>query len=126
MSVGTVIRIALGAVMLVAGIGKLANRTWPEQARVLGAPRRLVPLVAPLELGLGAALVAGLAPGAIGAATAAMLGAFTVVLVARLREGVHPPCACFGGRRPRPIDRWSVVRNLALIAAAVGVAVAGA
>ena len=111
--------------MLAAGIGKLSNRAWPSQARALGAPVRLIPLVAPVELALSAARVVGIVPRVAATATAALLALFTVLLVVRLRAGVHPPCACFGGRRPRPIDHWSVIRNVVLIAAAVSVAVLG-
>ncbi len=121
----TAIRVVLGLVMLAAGVGKLSNRAWPSQARALGAPVRLIPLVAPVELALGAALVAGITPRVAAAATAAVLAVFTGLLVVRLQQGVRPPCACFGGRRPRPIDHWSVVRNGALIAAAVGVVALG-
>ena len=111
--------------MLAAGIGKLSNRAWPSQARTLGAPTHLIPLVAPVELALGAALVTAIVPRAAASASVALLTTFTALLVARLREGVHPPCACFGGRRPRPIDHWSVIRNGVLIAAALGVVTGG-
>ncbi len=121
----TALRAALGLIMLAAGIGKLSNRSWPSQARALGAPVRLIPLVAPVELVLGAALVVGIVPRVTAAVTAALLALFTVLLVVRLREGVRPPCACFGGRRPRPIDHWSVIRNLILMSAAVGVVALG-
>jgi uncharacterized membrane protein YphA (DoxX/SURF4 family) len=124
-SVAVVVRVVLGGVMVAAGIGKLSNRSWPAQARALGAPAIAVPVVAPLELALGAALVVGVFPRLAGTAVAALLAAFTVLLAVRLREGLHPPCACFGGRRPRPIDGWSVARNGLLIAAALVPAIGG-
>ncbi len=125
MSVVDVIRVVLGLVMLAAGIGKLANRSWPDQARLLGAPLPLIPFVAPLEVVLGAALVAGIAVRVTAGATAGLLAMFTMLLVLRLRQGAHPSCACFGGRRPRPIDGWSVVRNLVLIAGALTASTVG-
>lgn len=120
-----VIRVALGVIMLAAATGKLSNRAWPSQARALGAPNLLIPLVAPVELALGAALVTGIVPRVAAAAMATLLVLFTGLIVRRLQQGVHPPCACFGGRHPRPIDRWSVIRNGLLIAAAIAVSARG-
>jgi uncharacterized membrane protein YphA (DoxX/SURF4 family) len=120
-----VIRVALGIVMLAAAVGKLSNRAWPSQARALGAPIRLIPLVAPVELALGAALVTGIVPRVAAGATGVLLALFTALLVVRLQQGRRPPCACFGGRRPRPIDHWSVIRNVVLVAAAVSVVAFG-
>jgi hypothetical protein len=72
-----------------------------------------------VELALGALLVAGVARPAVALAAAAMLSAFTVVLVVRLAEGRRVPCACFGARSTKPIGIGSVLRNLVLIAVAL-------
>ena len=52
-------------------------------------------------------------------AAAALLGAFTVLLVVRLAQGRRPPCACFGAWSTRPVGFGSVARNVVLIALAL-------
>lgn len=44
---------------------------------------------------------------------AALLGGFTAVLVAGLRQPYRPACNCFGVSQ-RPISAWDVARNLVL------------
>ncbi len=117
--------VVLGVVLLLAGAGKLASPTWPEQARVLGAPRPAAIGVPWLEVVLGALLAVGVARRAVAAVAAGLLGVFTVLLVVRLAQGRRPPCACFGGRTPRPIGPLSVVRNLALVGLAAVVVAGG-
>lgn len=124
MDAGAIAGVVIGVVFLVSGGLKLVAPTWPAQAAELGAPGWAVPLVPWLELGLGALLVAGIARPLSATAAAVMLGAFTVLLVARLREGRRPPCACFGRLSAGPIGWGSVVRNLALIALALVAAAA--
>src|SRR5262245_52942430 len=108
--------------MLAAGAAKLASRTWPADARGLGAPMWSVPLVPWIELVLGALLVVGVLRPLVATATALLLVAFTALLCARLARGERPPCACFGRLSTRPISWWGVVRNLVLIGLAVAVA----
>ena len=115
--------IALGLVMALAGASKLASPTWPAQARDLGAPAFAVPVLPWVELGLASMLVIGVARPLAGAATAVLLAAFTTLIALRLREGIRPPCACFGGRSSRPIGARTVARNAGLFLAAVAVAV---
>ena len=111
----------VGATLLVSAVAKLASRDWPAQAAALGVGRLLARLVPVLELGIGAALVAGLARHVVGWVAVALLGSFTALLVVRLRQGRRPVCACFGRLSRRPIGWSSIVRNGVLI----GLAAAG-
>ena len=122
----TIASVVLGLAMLAAGAAKLASRTWPADARGLGAPAWTVPLVPWVELSLGALLVVGVVRPLVAIATAVLLAAFTALLSARLARGERPPCACFGRLSTRPISWWSVARNLVLIALAVTIAVSSA
>ena len=122
----TIASVVLGLAMLAAGAAKLASRTWPADARGIGAPAWTVPLVPWVELSLGALLVVDVLRPLVAIATAELLAAFTALLSVRLTRGERPPCACFGRLSTRPISWWSVVRNLVLIALAVGIAVSSA
>jgi uncharacterized membrane protein YphA (DoxX/SURF4 family) len=116
--------IVLGAAFVVAGASKLAaGPSWPEQARGLGAPSWAIPVVPWVELVLGAALVARLAPRPLAVVAFGVLAVFTVLLAARLREGRRPPCACFGAWSARPLGPGHLVRNAALMVLAVVAAV---
>ncbi len=120
MTAAAVAGVVLGAVLLASGALKLAaGPRWGAQATAMGAPAVTVPAVPWVELALGALLVAGVARPAVALAAAAMLSAFTVVLVVRLAEGRRVPCACFGARSTKPIGIGSVLRNLVLIAVAL-------
>lgn len=122
---GALAAVALGLVFLVAGGSKLAaGPAWPEQASGLGAPAFLVPAVPWVELVVGALLIVQIAPIATVIAALAVLVSFTVLIVARLVQGRHPPCACFGAWSAKPLGWGHVVRNLAFIAIGV-VALAG-
>jgi len=82
----------VGVVFVFAGVQKiLAGPDWLVQARKLGAPIWAIPSVRWVELVLGC------------------------LLVARLREGVRPPCSCFGSRSAKPISWWNVTRNVGLM-----------
>jgi len=115
---------ALGAVFLVAGASKVASgRRWPQQAGDLGAPGAVVPLVPWWEIVLGALLVTGVARRAVAVLAVLTLGAFTLLIVAQLRRGRRPPCACFGSWSARPLGWRHVARNIAF--AALGAVVIG-
>jgi uncharacterized membrane protein YphA (DoxX/SURF4 family) len=119
-TVSTIAAIVLGAVFVIAGASKIASgRGWPVQARGLGAPERLIPLIPWLELVIGAGLVTRIAPIFFAVVAAVVLVAFTTLIVLRLREGQHPPCACFGTWSARPLGTGHVVRNVVLIILAV-------
>ncbi|MFM7870529.1 MAG: MauE/DoxX family redox-associated membrane protein, partial [Actinomycetota bacterium] len=101
--------VLVGAAMCVAGGTKIAaSRTWPEQARAMGAPAFIVPLLPWIEILLGAALVARLAPVVCGTAAIVMLTAFTALILVNLARGRRPACACFGAWRSTPLG-WKHV-----------------
>lgn len=113
-------RIVLGLVFLVSGATKLADRTWPSSAAAFGVPgwaARLLPMV---ELVVGALLVPGLGGAGVVGVAAALLVAFTAVIVVRLlADGDRPVCACFGAWSARPISWRTVARNVGLLALAL-------
>ena len=110
----------LGLVFLVSGGSKLAaGSAWPEQARGLGAPAAVVPVLPWLEIVLGAVLVVQLAPLPAAAVALVVLVAFTGLIVRRLSEGRHPPCACFGAWSAKPLGRGHVLRNVGFMALGV-------
>lgn len=109
--VGFAARLFVGVLFLVAAVSKLQIRGWSTQtARAMRLPLAPVRATPGAELVVGAALVAGvpLAP----LAAIVMLVAYTAVLVPRVGG---PPCACFG-RAAKPITRWTIGRNVALLA----------
>jgi len=122
----TVAALALGAVMVRAAIAKLGSREQTEAdfaSLGLVAAGRLAVVVPIGELAVAALLV--VAPGWGGVVAAALLAAFTAVLVRVLRrpDGLVPSCACFGGSSRSPISWRHLARNgmllaLALVAAA--------
>jgi len=119
-AVGLVASILLGLVFLVSGGSKIAaGPSWPEQARGLGAPSMVVPVVPWVEIALGAVLVMQLAPVPAAAIALVMLVGFTALIVRRLSQGRHPPCACFGSWSTKPIGAGHVARNVGFMALAV-------
>ena len=119
-AVGLVASIVLGLVFLVSGGAKIAaGPAWPEQAAGLGAPALAVPVLPWIEVVLGAILVMQLAPVAAAAAALVVLAAFTALIVRRLSQGRHPPCACFGAWSTKPLGAGHVARNAAFMVLAV-------
>ena len=124
-AVGAVAAILLGAAFVLAGASKLAaGRAWPAQAAGLGAPKWSVGPLPWVELVLGAVLVSNLVRRPASIVALVLLLLFSSLVIARLREGRHPPCACFGAWSARPLGPGTLVRNgllvvLAIVAAAV-------
>lgn len=106
--------LVLAGVLAWAGVAKLARpRTTAASFAALGVPgARVVPVV---ELVVAAALIVWPPVGA--PAAAALLAAFTVVLVRAMRRGVG--CACFGGAASQPAGARELVRNAGLSALAL-------
>jgi len=118
--------VVLGGVFLLSGILKVAApREWRAQAAGLGVPTPIAMVVPFVELVLGALLVSQIARQVLAACAAALLVAFTLLLIVRLRQGLRPPCACFGALSSKPIGWGNVVRNAVFLALAAVVVVGG-
>ncbi|MGH9181351.1 MAG: MauE/DoxX family redox-associated membrane protein, partial [Acidimicrobiales bacterium] len=111
---GPAARVAVGVVLLVAGVAKLAQPAWPATAVAFGTPARLARVLPWIELLLGAALLAGLARPWVAWAALVLLVAFTAAVAGRLRRGDRAPCGCFGEATPGPVGSATLVRNLVL------------
>ncbi|HRE02071.1 MAG TPA: MauE/DoxX family redox-associated membrane protein [Ilumatobacteraceae bacterium] len=117
--------VVVGLVLLVSGGTKVAaGAAWPNQARQLGAPRWAIAPLPWVEIVVGAAACAQLVRPWPAVAAAALFVAFTALIVMRLREGRHPPCACFGSWSAKPLGWGHVGRNAVFLAVAVGAIVA--
>ena len=79
----------------------------------------MIPVVPWFEIVLGAILIVQLAPVAAGVVALATLLVFTGLIVRRLAQGRHPPCACFGAWSAKPLGPGHLVRNGVLILLAV-------
>lgn len=119
-TVGTIAAVIVGVAFLVAGGSKIAARhAWPAQARELGAPGIVVPVLPAAEIVLGAMLVAQVAVPVAGAVAALLLVAFTVLIGVRISQGKRPACACFGAWSSSPIGAGHVIRNVVLLVLAM-------
>ena len=124
-TVGVVAAILLGAAFVLAGASKLAaGSAWPAQAAGLGAPTWSVAPLPWVELGLGAILVSNLVRRPAAIVALVLLLVFSSLVIARLREGRHPPCACFGAWSARPLGPGHLVRNGVLVVLAIVAAAA--
>lgn len=118
--------VVLGLVFIFAAMAKVSSpRQWQAQAADLGVPRAVAIVVPFVEAVVGALLVTQLARHVVAIVAAAMLLAFTALLVVRLLQGRRPPCACFGALTARPIGWSNVVRNACFFALAVLIAILG-
>ncbi|MCY3948645.1 MAG: DoxX family membrane protein [Acidimicrobiaceae bacterium] len=119
--IGTVARIVLGALLLASGALKLRDPSWPGAARAMGAPRWSVPLIAPVEIVLGAALAAGAVRPWPAWLSLGLLAVFSVALLSVLRQPLaeRPACACFGRWSAKPVGVGSLLRNAVLAGIAV-------
>lgn len=125
MSAAAIAAVIVGVAFLIAGASKLAAREqWAVQARDLGAPRLVVPVLPWIELVVGAALVVQFARTAAAIAACVLLVAFTGLIALRLSQGRRPACACFGAWSAKPIGAGHLLRNAALLVLAA-VAAAG-
>lgn len=114
---------ALAVVIGWAAIAKLRDRGATEaEFAELGVrrPALAVPLVCASEAACAVLLLVSPRIGALVAI--GLLVAFSTVVVGVIRSGRTVSCACFGATSARPIDRWSLARNVGLIAAATLVA----
>jgi uncharacterized membrane protein YphA (DoxX/SURF4 family) len=118
-----VVGVLLGAVFVVAGVSKIAgHEQWRSQSADLGVPVAIALVIPFVEIVVGALLVGQIARRQVAMFAAALLLAFTILLVVRLVQGQRPPCACFGAWTTKPIGWGNVARNVALIAVATALA----
>src|ERR687890_1472621 len=116
-------RLLLSGVFLVAGVGKLADRTGSRQAVIdFGLPKFLaapIGILLPLaELAAAAALIPTSTAwwGALGAL--ALLLLFVAGISYNLARGRKPDCHCFGQLHSAPAGWRTLARNGALAAVA--------
>ena len=121
-SLGLISRVAFGLIFLSSGTLKLRDKKWPMAAELLRVPRLVTPIVAPLEIVVGAFLVAGFQSTLFIWAGLASLIVFSAVLIKALRspKDERPVCACFGGLAAKPVGAWSLLRNGAFMLYAIG------
>jgi uncharacterized membrane protein YphA (DoxX/SURF4 family) len=118
--IGVVAGVVVGVAFVAAGVLKLVEgRAWLKQAVDMEVSRPVARVVPYVEIVVGALLAAQVFTPWPAIAALVMLVIFTVVIARRLLDGTRPPCACFGSRSKRPLGAYHVVRNLALMAAAV-------
>jgi hypothetical protein len=125
-----IVRFAMAAIFIRAGLVKLANLREFQLAvanyRIL--PPRLVPAVAlgvPAgEVAGGALLLLGVAPGIASAVLAALLVCFSAAIGLNLIRGRIFDCGCGGRTVPQVISWRHVAVNVVLAALAICVAIA--
>lgn len=115
----TVARVVLGALFLYAGALKLADlHLFAEEiANYQLLPAILVPVAAPVVVGVelvsGLLLLAGLWARAAAAVLGAMLVVFTAGLSQALLRGIDLRCGCFGGA---DVATWgTVLRDVVML-----------
>lgn len=124
-----VARVLLAAIFAVAAVGKLLRRDQTEATfgkfGVGEALRSPLAIALPLaELAIAVGLLPAASAPWTGLAAFLLLAAFTVGVARVLRGGEEVDCNCFGSLGTSRISRWTLVRNVLLLALAGGVAVA--
>ena len=89
------------------------------EARAMGAPAWIAPIVPWFEIVLGALLIARVYLPVISIVALVTLQAFTLLIVAQLSRGRRPVCACFGSWSAKPLGVSHIVRNVAMMLLAV-------
>jgi putative oxidoreductase len=119
-------RVLLGALFLWASVTKVPDMAaFAESvANYRIVPPSLVPVVAVAVVGVeilaGVALMLNLWARGAALLLAGLLAVFTVGLASALARGIDLACGCFGGTDAA--TWWTVLRDLALLAWALGVA----
>ena len=117
---GLAIRLAAGAVWLVAGAAKIADL---EQFRVQVGAYDVLPagLEAPfayalpfVEVGIGLYLVSGLLVRGTAALSCLLMAVFVVAMIQARLRGLVLDCGCFGSLTRQPIGLWTIARDAAL------------
>lgn len=109
--------VAVGAVLVVAGVAKASDRGWVAAARQFGTPGPVAAVLPLVEMALGGLLVARLGLPWTAWAAMALLVVFTAAVGVHLAKGDRVPCACFGTTgRSRPVSWRTLARNALLLA----------
>jgi uncharacterized membrane protein YphA (DoxX/SURF4 family) len=122
------LRLVLGGLLVLAGLGKLTDRLAFRQAvaeyHVLPAAleRPFAAALPFIEVVLGALLLLGLGTAAAAALAAPLFASFGIAIGVNLARGRSFNCHCFGSVQSDPIGWGALVRSLALVVAAVVVA----
>ena len=119
------VRVALGALFLIAGflkIGHAGELAAAITAYRTGLPPPVVAAIAlalpPFEILLGVYLIAGLLLPVSAAVATAQLALFTVVVASAVMRGLSAPCGCFGPGDSQPATWLTVWRDVGLLALA--------
>lgn len=125
-----ILRIGLAGVFGLAGLTKLIDRDGSEKAvKDFGVPAILAGPLAILlpaaELAIAFALFPLQSSWYAAVAAAGMLVIFTVAILFQIAQGRSPDCHCFGQVYSEPVGVSSVLRNIAFLAVASGLIVAG-
>ncbi len=126
--VGTLAAVGLAAVLATAALAKArAPRTTAAAVVGFGLPAGAAPLIArvlpPVELAVALGLLAVPRVGATAAAALFVVFGALIARVVRQRPAEPVRCACFGAAST-PVTAATLVRNAALVLAAIAVVVA--
>jgi putative oxidoreductase len=120
------VRIALGALFVIAGslkIGHAADLAAAITAYRLGFPPQVVAAMAvalpPLEILLGVYLIVGLLLPLVSGVAVAVLALFTSIVASAVIRGLSAPCGCFGPADNAPATWITVLRDLTFLLPAV-------
>jgi uncharacterized membrane protein YphA (DoxX/SURF4 family) len=122
-------RLAVGGLFLYAAASKLPDmgKFAVDVANYRLLPAALVPATAAVVIGLelvaGLALVLGVWARPAAVALSGLLAVFTLGIAQALARGIDLKCGCFGGEQAA--TWWTVLRDLAILAPALAVAVWG-
>ena len=120
----TAMRIALGALFIMAAWPKLAD---PHAFAVTISNYRMMPepivrilalVLPPLEMLVGVALILGALDAGASAIAFGMLAVFTVAVATALARGLDISCGCFDTEGGPKVGLRKVVENLGMLAAA--------
>lgn len=121
------VRIALGAILIFSGIMKFTDLTGFGEAILkfrllnhLWVPYVKV-IIPSIEIGIGIMLITNYKTFFASQAAGWMLAFFTALLIAKIFEGEKISCKCFGSLTSGNIDWSTVLRNLIMMAAAIGI-----
>ena len=122
MSLGTLAGIMVGAVLVISGAAKLADRRWQDREIQLGSPKWILPFLPYVEIVIGALVAVRVQRIVIGAIAVGLFAVFTIFLLVKWDERKGEPCNCLGMLSTRPASKKTILRNLALLSLAVAAA----